>query len=142
MPAPWYTPHDTAGATVLTLGFGGTTSTYIVTNITLGNTNPAEQAEAKINIAHLGQTVGETELRLDRPLTIPAEDGSTGRNVTFDYIGKTVLHDGVTGTYHIQVASSTLVGGTTASYYTVSSSTLTLAVNDVIRGQATLSVAR
>jgi hypothetical protein len=53
-----------------------------------------------------------------------------------------VILDGVTGTYHIQVAGSTLVGGTTASYYTVQSSTLTLATNDAIRGQGVLTVAR
>jgi hypothetical protein len=62
--------------------------------------------------------------------------------VTFDYIGKSIILDGSTGTYHIQVANATLVGGNTASYYTVQSSTLTLAVNDAIRGQAVLTVAR
>jgi hypothetical protein len=73
---------------------------------------------------------------------LPAEDGGSGRQVTFDYIGRTVILDGVTGTYHIQVAGSTLVGGTAASYYTVQSSTLTLATNDAIRGQGVLTVAR
>jgi hypothetical protein len=73
---------------------------------------------------------------------VPADDGSSGRQVTFDYIGKSIILDGSTGTYHIQVASATLVGGNTASYYTVQSSTLTLAVNDAIRGQAVLTVAR
>jgi len=33
-------------------------------------------------------------------------------------------------------------GASTASYYTVQSSTLTLATNDAIRGQATLTLAR
>ena len=62
--------------------------------------------------------------------------------MTFDYIGKIVIADGATGTYHIQVAGVTLVGGTTASFHTVSSSTLTLAVNDAVRGQAVLVVSR
>jgi hypothetical protein len=73
---------------------------------------------------------------------VPADDGGSGRQVTFDYIGKSIILDGSTGTYHIQVTNATLVGGNTASYYTVQSSTLTLAVNDAIRGQAVLTVAR
>jgi len=138
----FFTPHDTAGATKLTLGIGASTSTFIVSNIVIANTNPAAAADAQIDVAHLGQTVGELAARIARPLVVPADDGSSGRQVTFDYIGKSIILDGSTGTYHIQVASATLVGGSTASYYTVQSSTLTLAVNDAIRGQAVLTVAR
>ena len=135
------TPHDTAVAgsgTTLTLG----ATTYVVTNIVLANTDPGAAANTQIDVAHLGQTTGELAARLTPPLVLPAEDGGSGRQVTFDYIGRTVLFDGTTGTYHIQVAGSTLVGGTTASYYTVQSSTLTLATNDAIRGQGVLTVAR
>jgi len=131
------TPHDGAG-TVLRLG----AVTYTVTNIVIANANPGEGEDAKVPVGHLGQTTGETLAQMDRPLVVPADDGGTGRQVTFDYLGKTVILDGTTGTYHIQVASATLVGGSTVSYYTVQSSTLTLATNDAIRGQATLSVAR
>jgi hypothetical protein len=73
---------------------------------------------------------------------VPADDGGSGRQLTFDYIGKSILFDGATGTYHITVANLTLAGGNTASFFTVQSSTLTLATNDVIRGQATLTLAR
>ena len=139
------TPHDTSGSglgTRLTLSLNGVTSTYTVSNIVLSNTNPAAGADALIDVAHLGQTTGELAARLATPLVVPADDGGSGRQVTFDYIGKIVIADGATGTYHIQMAGVTLVGGTTASFHTVSSSTLTLAVNDAVRGQAVLVVSR
>lgn len=140
----FYTPHDTAGATKLTLsGLTGTSTTnFYISNIVLSNTNPAAGDDAQIDVAHLGQTTGELAARLARPLVVPADDGGSGRQVTFDYIGRTVILDGSTGTYSITVAGVTLSGGNTASYYTVASSTLTLATNDAIRGQATLTVAR
>jgi hypothetical protein len=139
------TPHDTAGATTLTLGGGdGTvaTSNFFISNIVLSNTNPSAGADDQIDVAHLGQTTGELAARVKRPLVVPADDGGSGRQLTFDYIGKSILFDGSTGTYHITVANITLAGGSTVSYFTVQSSTLTLATNDVIRGQATLSLAR
>jgi hypothetical protein len=135
------TPHDTAitgSGTKLFLGG----SSYVVTNIVIANTNPGAANNNQIDVAHLGQTTGELAARLDPPLVIPAEDGGSGRQVTFDYLGKVVIADGGSGTYHIQVAGATLLGGTTASYYTVQSSTLTLATNDAIRGQAVITVAR
>lgn len=135
------TPHDGAG-TKLTLSLNGVTSTFTVSNIVLSNTNPAAGADAQIDVAHLGQTTGELAARIAPPLVVPADDGGSGRTITFDYIGKIQISDGATGTYHIQVAGATLVGGTTASFHTVQSSTLTLATNDAIRGQGVLTVAR
>lgn len=139
------TPHDTSGSgsgTRLTLSLNGVTSTYVVSNIVISNTDPGAAADSRIDIAHLGQTTGELALRMNTPLVVPAEDGGSGRQITFDYIGRVVIADGATGTYHIQVAGVTLVGGTTASYHTVQSSTLTLATNDAIRGQGVITVAR
>ena len=138
------TPHDTAGATKLILSSvtGTATSSFFISNIVIANTNPSAGADDQIDVAHLGQTVGELAARIARPLVVPADDGGSGRQVTFDYIGKNILLDGSTGTYHIQVANATLLGGNTASYFTVQSSTLTLATNDVVRGQAVLAVAR
>jgi hypothetical protein len=142
----FFTPHDTAGATKLILGGGdGTVATtnFYISNIVLSNTNPSAGADDQIDVAHLGQTTGALAARLKRPLVVPADDGSSGRQITFDYIGKSILLDGTTGTYHITVANVTLAGGQgTNSMYTVQSSTLTLATNDVIRGQATLTLAR
>lgn len=139
------TPHDTSvsgNGTTLMLGVGAVTQTYTVTNIALSNTNPAAGEDAQIDVAHLGQSTGELAARMNTPLVVPADDGGSGRQITFDYIGKVVIADGGTGTYKIQVAGVNLVGGTTVSYYTVQSSTLTLATNDAIRGQGVLTVAR
>jgi hypothetical protein len=128
------TPHDGA-ATVLNL-FG---STYVVTNIVLSNTNPSAGADDLLDVAHLGQTTGELAARLSRPLVVPADDGGSGRQVTFDYIGKTIILDGSTGTVTITSGGATLVNAKPA---TVQSSTLTLATNDAIRGQAVVTIAR
>jgi len=139
------TPHDTSvsgSGTRLTLSLNGVTSTYVVSNIVISNSNPGAAGDSQIDVAHLGQTTGELAARISPPLVIPAEDGGSGRQITFDYIGRIVIADGATGTYHIQVAGVTLVGGTTASYHTVQSSTLTLATNDAIRGQGVITVAR
>jgi hypothetical protein len=140
----FFTPHDTSGATKLTLSglTGASTTNFYISNIVISNTNPAAGADDLIDVAHLGQTAGELAARLSRPLVVPADDGGSGRQVTFDYIGKTIILDGSTGTYSITVASAQLLGGSTAAYYTVQSSTLTLATNDAIRGQAVLTVAR
>jgi len=143
------TPHDTSAANNATLlvmteqTTGGATVTYTITNIVISNTNPAAGADDQLDVAHLGQTTGELAARLPRPLIVPADDGGSGRQLTFDYVGKKILVDGLVGTYRLAVGSTTaLLGGTTASFYTVQSSTLTLAANDVIRGQATLTLAR
>lgn len=139
------TPHDTGvsgNGTTLMLGLNGVTSTYVVSNIVISNTNPGGAADSRIDVAHLGQSTGELAARLDAPLVVPADDGGSGRQVTFDYIGKVLISDGATGTYKITVAGATLLGGTTASFHTVQSSTLTLATNDAIRGQGVITVAR
>jgi hypothetical protein len=131
---PQATPHDGSG-TVLNL-FG---TVYTVTNIVISNTNPTEGDDSQIDVAHLGQTTGELAARMARPLVIPAADGGSGRQVTFDYIGKTVILDGTTGTVTITSGGSALVSAKPA---TVQSSSLTLATNDAIRGQAVVTIAR
>jgi hypothetical protein len=138
------TPHDTAtgGATALGTQLMLNASSYVVTNIVISNTNPGAAGDSQIDVSHLGQTTGELAARMTPPLVVPAEDGGSGRQITFDYIGKVVIADGSTGTYKISVAGANLVGGFTGSYYTVQSSTLTLATNDAIRGQGVITVAR
>ena len=139
------TPHDTSvsgSGTRLTLTLNGVSSTYVVSNIVISNSNPGAGADSLVDVAHLGQSTGELAARLTPPLVVPAEDGGSGRQITFDYIGKIVIADGSTGTYKLSVAGAILVGGTAASYYTVQSSTLTLATNDAIRGQGVITVAR
>lgn len=121
------TPHDSSGTT-----FSFASTNFTVTNIvyTLTDVNAADT----IDISHLGQTNGSAVLTQDRPLTGAAND--TGREVQIDYIGNSVITDGLTGTLAI-------TGGVSLSKAaTVSSSSVTLAVNDVVRGSATFRVAR
>lgn len=151
------TPHDGDNASRGTvLRFGA--NVYTVTNVVLANTNPAAAADAQIDIAHLGQTTGEQAGRLNRPLVIPAEDGGSGRQITFDYLAtrnttsginatNMILLDGATATVLITIGGTALIGSTAATpatnyFATVASSTLTLATNDVVRGQAVLSLVR
>lgn len=143
----FFTPHDTAVAssgTKLILSWPASTATvgFYISNIVLANTNPGAGNAQQIDVAHLGQTTGELAARLTPPLVVPADDGGSGRQMTFDYIGRNYLHDGSTGTYVIAVAGVNIAGGLTGSFYTVQSSTLTLATNDAIRGQGVLTLAR
>lgn len=121
------TPHDSSGTTLTFPGFTGS-----VTNITYNLTDTA--AADTIDISHLGLTTGAAVLTQDRPLTGSATD--TGREVQIDYIGTGAIADGSTGTLVI-------AGGLSLSKAaTVSSSSVTLGVNDVIRGSVTFRVAR
>ena len=121
------TPHAGSGTTFTFAGTG-----YTVTNITYSLTDTA--ANDTIDISHLGLTVGAAVATMDRPLSGSATD--TGREVSIDYIGSSVITDGATGTLAI-------TGGLSLSKAaTVSASSVTLAVNDVIRGSATFRVAR
>lgn len=127
------TPHSGSG-TVIRLG----ATVYSATNIVITNTDPQADAE-KIDVSHLGLSTGNSIATIDRPLQGSTSD--TGRTVQFDYLGNVVIADASTGTCTITVGG-TVVGSFTALAYTVNSSTLTLALNDAIRGQATLRVAR
>jgi hypothetical protein len=127
------TPHDGAG-TVVT--WPTTNTVYTVTNVVISATDPTAEDE-KINVAHLGQTAGETAKTLDLPLAGSAS-GDTGQTVQFDYVGKTLIADRSTGTIKIVVGGSELL----ARAGTVQSSTLTLATQDAIRGQVTFRIAR
>ena len=121
------TPHDSTGTTFTFAGTG-----YTVTNITYSLTDTA--ANDTIDISHLGLTTGAAVLSQSRPLAGSATD--TGREVQIDFIGSTPITDGATGTLVI-------AGGLTLSKAaTVSSSSVTLGVNDVVKGSATFKVAR
>ncbi len=118
------TPHDSTGTTLV---FGGTT--FTVTNVTLNYNDVRE----RIDISHLGQTTGEQIASQDAPLVGTVDD--TGVEISFDYIGTTELEGNTSGTL-------TVGGGLSLSRgATVASSNVTLAINDVIRGSATLRVA-
>lgn len=114
-----------------TFSFAGTS--YTVTNITYSMTDVA--AGDTIDISHLGITAGNAVRTMDRPLKGSATD--TGREVSIEYLGTAPITDGSNG--------SLVIGGGPLSLTaaaTVSSSSVTLAVNDTIRGQATFRVAR
>jgi len=121
------TPHDSSGTSFV---FGGTT--FTVTNLTINFSDVSGQTD-RIDISHLGQTTGETMATQKRPL-VGSPTGETGKEISFDYIGTNQLAGGTTGAY-------ALAGGASLSgNATIVSSTLTLAVNDVVRGNATVRV--
>ena len=125
------TPHAGTGTT-LRLG----ADLFTVTNIVVSFNDPTADQE-KIDVSHLGLTQGASIATLDRPLQGSTSD--TGRTVQFDYLGRSIIADASTGTCTITVAGTALLS---AIAFTVNASTLTLATNDAIRGQATLRIAR
>ena len=125
------TPHAGVGTT-LRLG----ADLFTVTNIVIAFNDPTADQE-KIDVSHLGLTQGASIATLDRPLQGSTTD--TGRTVQFDYLGRSIIADASTGTCTITVSGTALLS---AIAFTVNASTLTLATNDAIRGQATLRIAR
>lgn len=125
------TPHDGSGTT---LRLGATL--YTVTNIVISYADPTADQE-KIDVSHLGLTTGASLKTIDRPLQGSTSD--TGRTVQFDYLGTSIIADASTGTCSITTGAVNLLAGVA---YTVNASTLTLATNDAIRGQATVRIAR
>jgi hypothetical protein len=113
-----------------TFTFNGTG--YTVTSITYSMNNVG--GDDTIDISHLGQSSGSNVLTMDRPLKGSATD--TGREVSIEYLGTAPITDGSTGTLVISGSLGLSAAGT------VMSSSVTLAVNDVIKGQATFRVAR
>lgn len=129
------TPHDNGGTT---LRLGATA--YTVTNIVISYADPTADQE-KIDVSHLGLTNGDSLATIDRPLKGSTSD--TGRSIQFDYLGRSIIADASTGTCAIYVGGTALTAALfTSVAYTVNASTLTLATNDAIRGQATLRIAR
>jgi hypothetical protein len=123
------TPHDGAG-TVFT--FGGTA--FTVTNIVYNLADPA--TEDKIDVSHLGLTTGNSVATIDRPLTGSVSD--TGREVTIEYLGKSVIADASSAAMVITHAGVSFL----SKNATVASSSVTFSTNDTIKGTATFKVAR
>jgi hypothetical protein len=121
------TPHDGSGTSFV---FDGTT--FTVTNLTINFSDVSGETD-RIDISHLGQTTGSTMLTQKRPL-VGSATGETGKEISFDYIGTTQLLGGTNGSYALSGGSSL------SGVATIVSSTLTLAVNDVVRGNATVRV--
>lgn len=121
------TPHDSSGTT-----FSFASTTYTVTSITYSITD--NSATDAIDVSHLGQTTGSTVLTLSRPLKGAA--GDTGKEVTIEYLAASggPIAQGATGTLVI-------TGGVTLNVTaTCKSSSVTLTVNDAVRGSAAFQV--
>jgi hypothetical protein len=123
------TPHDSTG-TSLTFAGGG----YTVTNIVYNLADPA--TDNTIDVSHLGLTAGANVLTQSRPLKGNATD--TGREVTIEYLGKDIILDASTGTLVITHSGSSFLSAAS----TVVSSSVTFALNDVVKGTAVFKVAR
>lgn len=127
------TPHDGAGTS---FSFGGTA--FTVTNIVY-NLGEQDNQQDAIDVSHLGLTTGNSIATISRPLSgTTAAGGTTGRELTIEYLGKSVIADSTTGTLSISHNSATFL----SAVATVASSSVTFALNDAIRGSATFRVAR
>lgn len=124
------TPHDSTGTS---FSFGGTNFTVTSITYTLGATGGG--GNDAIDISHLGQTTGASVLSQSRPLVGSAGTTDTGKSVSIEYIGNAVIAQNATGTL-------TITGGVAVSATaTCNSSSVTLTVNDVVRGSADFSLA-
>ena len=121
------TPHGGSGTT---FAFGGTTFTVTSITYTVGATGAADN----IDVSHLGLTNGASVLSIARPL-VGTQGGDTGKTVSIEYIGTNVIAQNTTGTLAI-------TGGISLSVTaTCNSSSVTLTVNDAIRGSAEFQLA-
>jgi hypothetical protein len=119
---------STTYSTGVTLAVGGTT--FTVTNVTLSFSDVSGVSDP-IDVSHLGQSTGSTILTIPKPLK-GTSSGETGKEISFDYIGTTQLAGGTTGTYSLG-GPITMTGNAT-----VLSSSVTLALQEVVRGSATV----
>lgn len=130
---PFETPHDGSGTVV-----SWRSSNYTVTNIVYSLGQQDNQQDA-IDVSHLAQTTGEAIRTLTRPLSGSVQaGGSTGREVTVEYIGKNIIADTETGTLTITHNGASFL----SAVATVASSSVTFSLNDAVRGSATFRVAR
>lgn len=122
------TPHAGSGTT---FSFAGTNYTVTSITYTIGSTGGGAD---NIDISHLGQTTGQSVLTMSRPL-VGTQGGDTGKTVSIEYIGTSVIAQNTTGTLSI-------TGGiSVSSVATCNSSSVTLTVNDAIRGSAEFQLA-
>lgn len=122
------TPHAGSGTT---FSFAGTNYTVTSITYTIGATGGGAD---NIDISHLGQTTGESLKTMSRPL-VGTQGGDTGKTVSIEYIGTNVIAQNTTGTLSIS-------GGISISATaTCNSSSVTLTVNDAIRGSAEFQLA-
>ena len=122
------TPHDGQGTVV---SFAGTT--YKATGLTFSKSDIS--SDDNIDTSTLDQVEGTEINSQARPL-IGDSGSDTGWELSFDYIGNAPIDDGSAG------ALSVTGGITISGNGTCTASSVTLAVNDVVRGNATIRVDR
>lgn len=122
------TPHDGSGTTVTfnDVEYKATSLTWTVNDIT---------SDDNIDTSTLDQTKGEEVNSQPRPL-IGDSGNDTGWEISFDYIGNVPITDGLEGAL-VVTGGVSITGNATCT-----SSSVTLAVNDVVRGSATLRLDR
>lgn len=106
---------------------------YTVTNLTYSLSSQTSSSD-ELDVSHIGQGYGEPVLTQERPLVGSAGGGDSGKEVQIDFIGTKALEEDQKGELKI-------IGGINLTTEAkVTSSSITLAVNDVIRGSITFSV--
>jgi hypothetical protein len=118
-------------ATGVGFSFGGTTFTVTSITFSLGDTGGGTD---QIDASHLGLTTGASVVSLPRPL-VGTPGGDTGKSVSIEYIGTAPIAQNASGTLAI---TGPITLNETA---TCQSSSITLTVNDIIRGSAEFQLA-
>lgn len=118
-------------ATGVGFSFGGTTFTVTSITYSLGSTGGGTDL---IDASHLGLTTGASVISLARPL-VGTPGGDTGKSVSIEYIGTSPVSQNATGT--LTITGPVSVSATA----TCNSSSVTLAVNDIVRGSAEFQLA-
>jgi hypothetical protein len=115
------------------VGFVFGSSTFTVTSITysLGSTGGGTD---QIDASHLGLATGASVISLSRPL-LGTPGGDTGKSVSIEYIGVAPIAQNASGT--LTITGPVSVSGTA----TCNSSSVTLTVNDIVRGSAEFQLA-
>lgn len=115
------------------VGFSFAGSNYTVTSITytLGDTGGGTD---QIDASHLGLTTGASVISLPRPLN-GVQGGDTGKTVSIEFIGTAPISQSATGT--LTITGPVSVSATA----TCQSSSVTLTVNDIVRGSAEFQLA-
>jgi hypothetical protein len=114
------------------VGFSFASVNYTVTSITysLGSTGGDDQIDA----SHLGLTTGASVISIKRPL-LGTPGGDTGKSVSIEYIGTAPIAQNSSGT--LTITGPVSVSGVA----TVNSSSVTLTLNDIVRGSAEFQLA-
>jgi len=111
------------------VGFVFAGTTFTVTNITFSLGDAGGGAD-QIDATHLGLTTGASVISLPRPL-LGTPGGDTGKTVSIEYLGTAPIAQNATG--NLTITGPVAVSATPA---TCRSSSVTLTVNDIVRGSA------